>query len=104
MRVALALLLVTAPLAGCVTSTLNTPHAVIERAEIDGELLYQATVKSLDAAQASGAMSAAAHDDAWRQAWADLQAFRLAYTSGQVLTGAIGSLQSDLNKAKAPKP
>ena len=100
MRPALALVAILA-CSGC-APTLNTPHAVLERREIDGELAYQAIVAALDADLAAGKLSKAKHDTAIASAWADLSSFRRIYNAGQDMTGALGLLQSDLKSAKGP--
>ena len=89
-------------LTGC-ASTLKTPHAVLERGEISGELAYQAVVDALDSALLAGKLSQAKHDEEWRAAWADLSAFRTLYNAGQDVTGALDTLRNDLATAKGVK-
>ena len=61
-------------LAGCATagSTLNTPHAVLQRSEDAAEIAYQGTVAALQAAEAAGKISAATETKDWQTAWSDL--------------------------------
>ena len=96
----LAALLATGAVTGCAGS-LNTPHAVVEKAEIDGELAYQGTVAALGSAMSTGKISPQEHDADWRKAWADLQAFRALYHAGRDVTGVLSTLQGDLAAAKA---
>ena len=94
--------------AACLTlaacgSTLNTPHAFLERREIDGETLYVATVSALNAAVVAGKLSQADMEASQRRVWADLSAFRTAYNAGQDVTAVLGTLQSDLKTAQGGK-
>lgn len=80
----LATILVLASLAGCVT-TLNTPHANLERAETLAEQAYVQAVPFMTPEQQ-------------KVAWADLQQVRALYNSGQDLTVAIQTLMTALPK------
>ena len=82
--------------AGCAT-TLNTPHAVVERAETDGELIYQGTVRAVNAS----AMDAASKAALLHTAAVDLNTFRTAYNAGQDLNASVALLKADLATAKA---
>lgn len=96
----LALLATVLALAGCGTTSLNTPHAVLERSEIDGETAYQATVDALAAAVSSGKMTPATQQADQLKAWNDLQAFRAAYNAGQDLTAVLATLNGDKTAAQ----
>ena len=81
---------------GCAT-TLNTPHAVVERAETDGELIYQGVVAAVNASTMDPrAKAALLHNVA-----VDLNTFRTAYNAGQDLTASVALLKADLATAKA---
>lgn len=85
---------------GACATTLNTPHATLERSETDAEILYQGVVAALDADLSAGKLSKANHDTDKLIAWDDLQAVRSSYNAGQDLTSAVTKLQADLVAAK----
>jgi hypothetical protein len=78
------LILSLANLAGC-ASTLNTPHANLERVETFAENAYVQAVPFMTPAQQ-------------KIAWADLQQVRALYKSGQDLTLAVQTLMAALPK------
>ena len=86
-------------LAGC-AGTLNTPHAVLEKAEVMGEAAYVETVNNLNSAAVAGRLSATDHDFLWGQAWTHLQNMRRLYNAGQSVTLAVQQLQVDAAASK----
>lgn len=82
-------------------STLNSPHAVAERAEDAAESAYQGTVAALSAAEGAGRLSTSVGDGYKVQAWNTLQQARSAYNAGQDIAPLVAMLQSDLTHAQA---
>lgn len=76
-------------------SSLNTPHANLERGEIIGETAFATAVDTLNMAAAQGKITGATRDSLSLKAWHDLQNFRRLYNTGQVTTDALKLLQND---------
>lgn len=87
-------------LAGCATPGGNF-HQISQRAESGAEVLYVATVKSLDGLEASHAIDHQTHDNDWRLAWSALQDARTQYNLGFTVNLAV--LQARAKAAGVPK-